>query len=141
MYVVLEMGLSAGVVGAALPGAGVSNVGVNNLNVPLPVTSLGEALLTMLTLESPYLLVDSLYVLVEILPHAELQATLITLVVVLLLLMNSLVMHSHVTLMSKPLHTLFTFVIHPLMNTLLVGRQASGMSIALKTSLYITLLS
>ena len=38
-YVVLEVGLGLGLVGAALPGAGVADVGVNTFNVLLPVTS------------------------------------------------------------------------------------------------------
>ena len=61
-YVVLEQGLGVGLVGAALPGAGVANVGVNTLHVLLPVTSLTKAHLAMFALESSDLLMNSLNV-------------------------------------------------------------------------------
>ena len=62
-YVVLEVGLGLGLVGAALPSAGVADVGVNTFNVPLPVTQLAKALPTLLALESSYLFMNSFYVL------------------------------------------------------------------------------
>jgi len=71
-YVVLELSLGVGLVGAALPGAGVADVGVNRLYVSLPITSLAKALLAMLTLESPDILMNSLIMPFEILRRAVL---------------------------------------------------------------------
>ena len=68
----------------------------------------------------------------------ELQATFLTLVV-FLLLMNHLVMLSHVPLHSKSLPTLWTLVIYSLVCSLLMFGQATSESIALVTFLHITI--
>ena len=57
--VVLEAGLGVGLVGAALPGAGVANVGVHRLHVLLPVPSFTKTLAAMLTLKSSYFIMHS----------------------------------------------------------------------------------
>ena len=57
-YMVLELGPCVGLVGAALPRAGVASVVVDNFHVPLPVTSLCKALVTLYTFESPDLVMN-----------------------------------------------------------------------------------
>ena len=61
-HMVLDLTFLTSGPGAALPGAGVADVGVDSLHVRLPTTSLAKALLTMFTLESPDLVMNSLNV-------------------------------------------------------------------------------
>ena len=137
-HVVLELKLAVGLVGAALPGAGVADVGVNRFDVHLPVTYGTKALLAILTLEGPDLVMNSLNVLGKRDILAELQATFSALVM-LFLLMNNLVMPHHDSLLSKPLSTLWTLVIYSLVCSLLMFGQATSESIALVTFLHITI--
>ena len=107
--VILEMGLGGCLVATVLPSAGVANVRVDNIHVLLPVTSFAKALVTMFTLKSSYLVMDSLCVPDKVTVLSKLHTTDHALIL-LLLLMYSLVVGGHATLLSKPLPALRTLV-------------------------------
>ena len=100
---------------AALPpGAGVADEGVNSVDVLLPATSSTEGLVALVALKSSYLLVHSLDVLLQVRITAVMKTTLGRFKG-FLLQMNSLKITSHMSLLIKPLPTLWAHVDHPFM--------------------------